>query len=75
MGNMTKVLKDAIEEVSNLPEADQEKIGRGLLSHLEKLARLRVEIDKGTRSLDAGEGKELDIEEFIRRSNARHGRA
>jgi hypothetical protein len=28
---MTKVLKEAIEEVSNLPEADQELIGRELL--------------------------------------------
>lgn len=63
---MTKVIEKAIEEVSNLPEDDQEKIGRGLLSHIEKLRRLRSEIDKGIRSLDAGEGTELDIEHFIR---------
>ena len=73
MGDMTKVLKEAIDEVSALPEADQEKIGRGLLSHVEKLRRLRTEIDKGIRSLDAGEGKELDIEDFIREARARYG--
>jgi len=73
MGDMTKVLKEAIDEVSALPEADQEKIGRGLLSHVEKLRRLRAEIDKGIRSLDAGKGKELDIEDFIRKAHARHG--
>jgi len=75
MGDMTKVLKDAIEEISNLPAADQEKIGRDLLAHVEKLRRLRAEIDKGIRSLDAGEGRELDIEDFIRNVNARHGGA
>jgi len=73
MGAMSKFLREAMEEISNLPEADQEKIGRELLSHLEKLRRLRVEIDKGIQSLDAGRGKALDIEGFLRDVNARHG--
>jgi hypothetical protein len=72
MGRMTKLLEEAVEEVSNLPEADQEKIGRGLLSHVEKLRRLRIEIDKGIRSLDAGEGAKLDLEEFIRQAKTRN---
>lgn len=75
MSNMAKTLKDAIDEISTLPEADQEQIGRGLLSHVEKLRRLRGEVDKGLRSLDAGEGTELDVEGFIRRQNQSHGRA
>jgi hypothetical protein len=75
MGDMTKVLKDAIAEVSNLPESDQQMIGCDLLSYVEKLRRLRVEIDKGIRSLDAGEGKEVDIEVFIQDMNARNGGA
>jgi hypothetical protein len=73
MAHMTKVLKEAIEEVATLPEADQETIGRHLLSHVEKLRRLRVEIDKGIRSLDAGEGRELNIEDFVREKTGRHG--
>jgi len=73
MGAMAKILREAMEEISNLPEADQEKIGRELLSHLEKLRRLRVEIDKGIQSLDEGRGKALDIEGFLRDVNARHG--
>ena len=73
MGVMAKILREAMEEISNLPEADQEKIGRELLSHLERLRRLRAEIDKGIRSLDAGGGKALDIESFLRDANARHG--
>jgi hypothetical protein len=40
MGTMAKILMEAMEEISNLPEADQEKIGRELLSHLERLRRL-----------------------------------
>jgi len=43
MGAMAKILREAMEEMSNLPEADQEKIGRELLSHLEELRRLRIE--------------------------------
>lgn len=68
---MVKTLQQAIAELSNLPDADQEEIGRKLLTHVERLRQLRAEIDKGIRSLDAGEGKELDIQEFIERKNAR----
>jgi hypothetical protein len=73
MSHMTKVMKQAIEEVSALPESDQENIGRQLLSHVEKLRRLRVEIDRGESSLDAGRGSELDIEAFVARARARRG--
>jgi hypothetical protein len=72
---MSKKLEDAMKEVSSLPEADQETIGQDLLSHVEKLRRLRAEVDKGIRSLDAGQGRQVDIEEFIRDANARHARA
>jgi hypothetical protein len=71
---MSKMLEEAMAEISALPEEDQEEIGRGLLSHVEKLRRLRIEIDKGIRSLERGEGRPLDMEEFIRQAHARHGR-
>jgi hypothetical protein len=71
---MVKTLELAIAEIASLSDADQEKIGQQLLSHVEKLRQLRSEIDKGIRSLDAGEGKPLDIETFIREQNERHGR-
>jgi hypothetical protein len=35
---------------------------------------LRAQIDQGTGSPDAGEGKPLDIEDFIKQSNAGYGR-
>jgi hypothetical protein len=63
---MVKTLEQAIAEVAALPDADQEQIGRPLLSHVEKLRRLREELDKGARSLDAGKGRTFNIEEFIR---------
>jgi hypothetical protein len=72
---MIKTLALAIEHVSNLPDADQELIGRHLLSYVEKLLDLRIEIDKGIRSLDAGGGRPLAVEDFINRQNERHGRA
>ena len=70
-GGMTKMLKEALEEVSMLPEKDQENIGRGLLSHLEKLRKLRIEIDKG---LNSGEVKEFDIESLIQEKTHYGGR-
>jgi hypothetical protein len=66
MAIMVKTLEIAIAELAELPVADQEQIGRQLLSHVEKLRRLRDELDKGIRSLDAGEGTAFSIEEFIR---------
>jgi hypothetical protein len=70
---MVKTLEQAIAEVANLPAADQEQIGRQLLSHVEKLRALRSEVDKGIRSLDAGQGHELNIDDLIRQKNKRHG--
>ena len=66
---MVKTLEQAIAQLSRLPDADQEQIGRKLLSHVEKLNTLRAEIDKGIRSLDAGKGSALDIEDFLRAGN------
>jgi hypothetical protein len=63
---MVKTLEQAFAEVAALPEDDQEQIGRQLLSHVEKLRRLRTELDKGARSLDVGKGTTFSVEEFIR---------
>jgi hypothetical protein len=72
---MVKTFELAIAEVANLPDTDQEQIGRRLLSHVEKLRKLRAEVDKGVRSLDQGEGRPLDVEDFLREKNERDGRA
>jgi hypothetical protein len=68
-----KILETAMAEVASLSEADQEKIGQELLTHVEKLRSLRAEIDKGIRSLDAGRGKKLNMEDVIRRARERYG--
>ncbi|MCK6451653.1 MAG: hypothetical protein L6R19_12475 [Alphaproteobacteria bacterium] len=68
---MVKTLERAIAELSSLPPADQEHIGRRILSHLEKLRQLRNELDKGARSLDAGKGKPLDFDQFLADKNKR----
>jgi hypothetical protein len=72
---MVKTLEQAIAQISRLPEADQEQIGRKLLSHVEKLNALRAEIDRGIHSLDANQGSALNLEDFLRRKNAGHGGA
>jgi hypothetical protein len=70
---MVKVLEQAFAELARLPEADQEQIGRSLLSLVDKIRRVRAELDKGIRSLDAGEGKALALEEFIRQLSKPNG--
>ena len=70
---MVKTLEQAISAVTTLPDADQEEISRRLLSHVEKLLQLRAEIDKGIQSPEAGEGKPLDIAEFLNQRHERDG--
>lgn len=72
---MVRTLEQAIAQISRLPDADQEQIGRKLLAHVEKLKVLRTEIDKGIQSLDEGKGSALDMEEFLRDKNSRCGEA
>jgi hypothetical protein len=72
---MVRALELAIEALGSLPAADQERMGRQLLSYIEKLLRLRVEIDKGARALEADGGVPLNVDDFILRQNERHGRA
>ena len=70
---MQQVLEKALAQIATLPDAEQEQIGRQLLSHIEKLQRLRQEVDEGTRSLDVGEGSPLDVEEFLQQQRIRNG--
>ena len=72
---MVRTLEQAIAQISRLPDADQEQIGRKLLAHVERLNALRGEIDKGLNSLEAGKGSALNIEDFLRKKNSNHGGA
>jgi hypothetical protein len=73
--SMVKTLKLAVAEVERLPEDAQEKIGRELLAHVEKIRTLRADLAKGIRSLEKGGGRELDIEDVIRRARRRNAKA
>jgi hypothetical protein len=71
---MSKILEEAMASVATLPEDSQRKIGEELLAHVQKVHHLRAELQKGIDSLDRGEGRELDIEDVIKRARAKHGR-
>ena len=71
---MTKLLEEAMAKVATLPPAAQEKIGEELLLHVETVDRLRAKLDKGIRSLDRGEGRELNIQNVIKRARIQHAR-
>jgi hypothetical protein len=72
---VSKVFKDAVADAATLPEAAQDKIGRELRAYLEKLHRLQGDVEQGIRSLDAGAGKAIDVEDVIERARARHDKA
>ena len=61
-------------KVATLPEESQRKIGEELLAHVKKVQHLRSELQKGIDSLERGEGRELNIEDVIKRARAEHGR-
>jgi hypothetical protein len=69
---MSKSLSDAVAKAEQLPEADQERIGRRLSEYVDELRALRADLEQGARSLDAGLGKELDIETVIAKARARY---
>ena len=71
---MVKTLERAFAEVATLPESTQEEIGRELLAHVENLRKLKADIAQGVRELDAGEGRKLDIEQFIAQMHQGHAK-
>jgi len=71
----SKTLDEAIAKAHELPEADQERLGRELSDYIDHLRALRVDISAGVRSLDAGLGRKLDIEDVITRARAMHAEA
>lgn len=72
---MTKTLDLAMKKAAVLPEAAQEQLGRELLMRIEALAEIRAEVAAGVGELDAGKGRELDVEELIRQARSRHAGA
>ena len=72
---MTDTFKQAIEEISTLPAAAQDKIGADLLLHVEKVRRLRSHLETAAHSLERGEGRELHLSDIIKRARARYGQA
>jgi hypothetical protein len=66
-------LTAALAKVNALPEADQERIGHELTRYVDDLQQLRADLDQGLASLDAGLGKEVDIEAVIAAAKQSHG--
>ena len=71
---MVKTLELAFSKAAALPEAAQEKIGREVIDYIDKLNALRADIESGVRQLDAGEGRELDIDDVLRRAREAHAK-
>jgi hypothetical protein len=70
---MVKTLELAMSKAADLPEAAQEQLGRDMLERIDRLSRLRADIQEGLDELDAGKGEEIDIEDVIRQARKEHG--
>ena len=69
---MVKTLELALAKAAALPEAAQEQLGLEMLERIHDLEELRAEIKIGVRELDAGLGRELDIDELLKSLHAEH---
>ncbi len=54
-----------LSESKALAAADRRRIAEQLDRYVDDLASLRENLDQGVRSLDAGRGRELDVEDLI----------
>lgn len=72
---MTETLEGAVAALSLQPPDTQDRIAAELLAHVEKLERLRADIDQGLEALNEGRAKSLDIEALIRRARTSDGSA
>ena len=66
-------LAQAFAKAKSLPQADQDRLARDLERYFDSLAVLRGKLDKGIRSLDAGLGKQLEMEAVIAKARACRG--
>lgn len=69
---MVKMLELALAKAAALPEAAQEQLGLEMLERIRDLEELRAEIEIGIRQLDAGLGRELDLDEFLQNIHAEY---
>lgn len=72
VSNPTKSLKEVLAGDEPIPDEVLDRLAAERSDYQEKLRELRAEIELGIRQLDAGEGRPLDIEEFVREMHERH---
>ena len=66
----TKTLDQVVAKAKLLSALDQQRIAQKLDRYVDDLAKVREKLDAGAQSLDAGLGREVDIEDLIARANA-----
>jgi hypothetical protein len=67
---MTKLLRDAMAKVEALPAPVQERIAQELIGYVDKINALRADLNEGLRQLDAGQEREIDFDQLLKRARA-----
>jgi hypothetical protein len=70
---MKTAFEVAVRKAKELPAETREQIGRDVLLRIEKLERLRADLQIGIDQLDAGQGSAIDITDIIIRAHRQHG--
>jgi hypothetical protein len=70
----TTALEVAISKARSLPDAAREQIGRDVLLRIERLEKLRGDLQIGIDELEAGKGETIAMDDLKAEARQQHGR-
>jgi hypothetical protein len=70
----TTALEVAISKARSLPDAAREQIGRDVLLRIERLEKLRGDLQIGIDELEAGKGKTIAMDDLKAEARQQHGK-
>jgi hypothetical protein len=69
----TTALEVAISKARSLPDAAREQIGRDVLLRIERLEKLRGDLQIGIDELEAGKGETIAMDDLKAEARQQHG--
>jgi hypothetical protein len=70
----TTALEVAISKARSLPDAAREQIGRDVLLRIERLEKLRGDLQIGIDELEAGKGETIAMDDMKAEARQQHGK-
>jgi hypothetical protein len=70
----TTALEVAMSKARSLPDAAREQIGRDVLLRIERLEKLRGDLQIGIDELEAGKGETIAMDDLKAEARQQHGK-